>query len=104
MIMHYDSEENIENYNEETLLRLMKTPSTFDVDLKPNDITEFKFSLFENLCFAYSFNIIVFDFHVYWSILLFMDSWFGKLAYNSNISEPPNSALFKYNNSLSHTV
>lgn len=35
MIMPYAPEENIEKYNEETLLRLMNTPSTFDVDLKP---------------------------------------------------------------------
>jgi len=35
MIMPYVSEEIIERYNEETLLRLMNTPSTFDVDLNP---------------------------------------------------------------------
>ena len=35
MIIPYAQEENIEKYNEGTLLRLMNTPSTFDVDLKP---------------------------------------------------------------------
>ena len=36
MIMPYAPEENIEKYNEEKLLRLMNTPSTFDVELNPN--------------------------------------------------------------------
>ena len=35
LIMPYAPEENIEKYNEDTLLRLMNTPSTFDVDLNP---------------------------------------------------------------------
>ena len=36
LIMPYAPEENIEKYNEDTLLRLMNTPSTFDVELNPN--------------------------------------------------------------------
>lgn len=35
MIMPYAPEENVEKYNEEMLLKLMNTPSTFDVDLNP---------------------------------------------------------------------
>jgi hypothetical protein len=55
--MPYATEENIERYNEETLLRLMNTPSTFDVDLNPNsgDRIQLHFTINEEQFMDYEF-------------------------------------------------
>jgi hypothetical protein len=57
MIMPYAPEENIEKYNEETLLRLMNTPSTFDVELNPNacDRIQLHFTINEEQFMDYGF-------------------------------------------------